>query len=156
MRHRVTLELPDGVGAICFELCSRQLAARSELDDGSACSACSGDTERTEHGTNDSRLESLAAGCRVDFAGSTNSAGQMSTHADGHGGTASFTNSNYDVEHRWQTICEFERARADQQTIEGLHRDLEALIQARELEAEPLPTPLTYPTRTNPCMAPQF
>ncbi|KAL3914721.1 MAG: hypothetical protein SGPRY_007525, partial [Prymnesium sp.] len=30
---------------------------------------------------------------------------------------------------RPQAICEFERARADQQTIEGLHRDIEGLIQ---------------------------
>ena len=46
----MSLELPDGAGSIQFVVSSRQLASRESIDDGSAWSACSGDTERTDQG----------------------------------------------------------------------------------------------------------
>ncbi|KAL1523884.1 hypothetical protein AB1Y20_018803 [Prymnesium parvum] len=140
LRTRVALNLPGGAGSLGMVVSARQLVAARADDDGTACSVCSGDTEHTEHSLADHpHLESAASlsahgSARAEHAGA---GGCAACNGCAHGAASSRgNNAQYEVEQRWQAICEFERARADKQTIESLHKDIEALIQDKKRVSE--------------------
>jgi hypothetical protein len=116
-RSRVELELADAMGFLRFTLCSRMLTGHAAEEGASHA------------GSDASELAADLTGLeREEAAPATperSARGACSVPVDG-------------VEARWQQVYELERSKADALTIEGLHRDVSALIQDKRTLSEEL------------------
>ena len=137
LRSRVELELGDGCGRMVCSVHARRLGGADAADGGS---------ELAESSVGGSEVASLAElgdalpaassalprpGANGCGGGSSSAAaGRLELGGGGGGGAA------VEAEARWQEVYELERSMADARTIEGLHRDLGALIQDKQRLSE--------------------